>query len=109
MQSFLHRDGTVTMKDILSAVASISYSKSQHQRLRPGGISRSRMLQTMKAARHKTNTTQRILSLMGEVFARQESLIDVECASVEHMEWADMFASDTVADIDDAVKAGNGE
>lgn len=65
MQWFLHRDGTATTKDILSVVASISYSKSQHQELRPGDISRSRMLQTMKAARHYTNTTQRILSLRG--------------------------------------------
>jgi hypothetical protein len=65
MPWFLHRDVTATTKDILSVVASISYSKSQHQELRPGGISRSRMLQNMKAARHNTNKTQRILSPWG--------------------------------------------
>ncbi len=102
MNWFLDWDGTMTTKDTLLVIASIGYSKSSSQNLPPWsqGSQAYGLDYKTHAAEYKPDM-QKTISLE-QLFAWQESLVDVERASVERVERAYIFANITEEDVDNA-------
>ncbi len=104
MKWFLDWDGTMTTADTLSVVVSIGYNKNQHQKLPPWTYFTDTYLSDYKAHNAKHQLKERPSTSIQEFLSRQESLVEVERASVERVERAGIFANVTNADIDNVAK-----
>lgn len=103
MHWFFDWDGTMTTKDTLSVVASIGYSKNRKQNLPPWRyFSEAYIADYTAHTKHKADGN--VTTSLKDILAWQESLVDVERASVERVEKAGIFANVTTADIDNAAK-----
>ena len=104
MKWFLDWDGTMTTADTLSVVVSIGYNKNQDQKLPPWSYFTDTYLSDYKAHNAKHQLKRRPSISIEEFLSWQESLIEVERASVERVERAGIFANVTVTDIDNVAR-----
>ena len=104
MNWFLDWDGTVTTTDTLSIVASIGYRKNRNENLLPWShfSEAYRSDYESHAARHKPNENSGIS--FEQFFAWQESLVEVERASLERVERSGMFANLREREVDEAAR-----
>ena len=104
MHWFLDWDGTVTTRDTLSVLASIGYSKNRNENLPPWSHFLEAYESDHAAHRAKHKAEGQVTTSLRDILAWQESLVDVERASVERVERSGIFANVTTADIDNAAK-----
>ena len=94
----------MTTADTLSVVASIGYNKHRDQNLPPWLYFTDAYLSDHKAHQAKHESRSGSSTSIGEFLEWQESLVEVERASVERVERAGIFANVTITDIDNAAK-----
>lgn len=104
MKWFFDWDGTMTTADTLSVVASIGYNKHRDQKLPPWSYFTDAYLSDYKAHKAMHESKPGSSNSIEEFLEWQESLVEVERASVERVERAGIFANVTITDIDNAAK-----
>lgn len=94
----------MTTADTLSVVASIGYNKHQDQKLPPWSYFTNAYLSDYEAHNAKHQSKRGPSISIEEFLSWQESLVEVERASVERVERAGIFANVTGTDIDIVAK-----